>query len=85
MIEGLSRASVLASELREFVGSHLLTHCPQCGITSEIAMEVLIKRYGGELAMYTVLQKLQCLDCKIVPDEVHLWRREHDPHHVQLR
>lgn len=87
MTESLSRVGVLASELREFAGCYLLTHCPQCGSTSEIAIEVLIKRHGGELAMYTALQKLECLDCKISPDEVHLWRTERDrsPHHVQLR
>jgi hypothetical protein len=39
------------------------------------------------MAMYAALQKLECLDCKLAPDEVHLWRKERDrsPHHVQLR
>lgn len=87
MTEGFSRASVLASELCRLAGWYLLTHCPRCGSSSEIAIDVLIKRYGGELAMYTALPKLECLDCKIAPDEVHLWRKERDqsPHHVQLR
>jgi hypothetical protein len=87
MTESLSRASVLASELHRFAGWYLLAHCPQCGSSSEIAIEVLIKRYGGALAMYTAMQKLECLDCKLSPDEVHLWREERDrsPHHVQLR
>jgi hypothetical protein len=89
MTDEISRADVLASELRRFSGWYLLTHCPQCGSSSEIAIDVLIKRYGGELAMYTAVQKLECLDCKIAPDEVHLWRKERErdgsPHHVQLR
>ena len=87
MIESFSRASVLASELCRFAGWYFLTHCPRCGSSSEIIIDVLIKRYGGDLAMYTALQKLECLDCKLAPDEVHLWRKQRDqsPHHVQLR
>ena len=59
MTDSLSLASVLASEAARVRRSHLLTHCPQCGVTSEIAIEVLIKRYGGELAVYTALQNLE--------------------------
>jgi len=87
MIESLARTSVLASELCRFAGWYFLTHCPRCGSSSEIMIDVLIRRYGGELAMSTVLQKLECLDCKLAPDEVHLWRKERDqsPDHVLLR
>jgi hypothetical protein len=87
MTESLTRASALASELWQFGGWYLLTHCPQCGSSSDVAIDVLIKRYGREMAMYAALQKLECLDCKLAPDEVHLWCKERDrsPHHVQLR
>jgi hypothetical protein len=87
MTDELSRASVLASGLGRFSGWYLLTHCPSCGSSSEIALDVLIKRYGGDAAMYTAVKRLECADCKIEPDEVHLWRKERDqsPHHVQLR
>jgi len=87
MTERLSKASVLASELRRFAGWFLLTHCPQCGSSSEIAMQVLIKRYSERLAIYSAVEKLACLDCKVAPDEVHLWRKEtgRPADHVQLR
>ena len=66
----LTRASVLASELHEFLGWHILYHCPGCGSSSDKTVNCLAKRYGVDVEVYTVTRKLRCAKCDVEPDEV---------------
>ena len=84
MMDKLSRSSALASELRRFAGWYLLTHCPSCGSSSEIAVDVLAKRHGENVEMYTITRKLGCTECKLEPDEVHLVEFRSGPRHDRI-
>jgi hypothetical protein len=88
MKDKLTRASLLAAELSEFLGWHILFHCPSCGRSSDVTIDSLVNRYGFYVEVYTVVRKLKCDACTVAPDSVHLFHfgpiYPRSPHHVQL-
>lgn len=88
MGEKLTRANVLAAELSQFLGWHILFHCPRCGASSDVTVDSLAEQYGQDVEVYTVTRKLKCDACDVEPDSVHLFHfgptYPRTPHHVQL-
>jgi hypothetical protein len=54
-----TRATALASELRQFAGWLLTVNCPGCRVLRTVTVETLMTSHGGAISLGNVVRRLR--------------------------
>jgi hypothetical protein len=67
-----TRATALASPLRQFTGWRFTMNCPGCRVLRSLAVETLMPNNGGAITVGETVARLRCQRCGSAPDWVRL-------------